>query len=110
MSARRNDVSLAAEAARYRHERNEARALVAEQNRVLLWVFLAERMADPADFTDRVDISLVLDARGRIVWSRVDALLEELLASRPHLAATPTDSGPFARGVSAVEWFTNRRA
>lgn len=98
---------LADEASRWRKSLREAQAVIAEQNRVLLWVFLAERLADPRDFTDRVAIEHVVDRAGRIVWERVDTLVEDLIHARPHLAATPGATPPFREGMSAIEWLTN---
>lgn len=94
----RSDASLAAEAARRRVELREARAALAEANRMLLGVFLRDRLADPADFEVYVGAGAVVDRRGAIVWGRVDQLLEELLAAKPYLAASD-GAAPLRRGV-----------
>lgn len=72
---------------------------------MLLGVFLRDRLADPADFDIYIGLAAVTDPGGRIVWARVDLMLAELLASKPHLAA-PEGSVPLRRGVSAVDFFT----
>ena len=107
MSRGRNAEGLADEAARWRRSYREAQAVISEQNRTLLGLFLRERLADPSDFETYVDLATVVDRRGAVNWVRVDLLLEELLTAKPHLALTPDDVNPFQRGLSAVEWFTN---
>lgn len=104
MTRRTSNESLAAEAARHRHERNEARAALADANRMLLGVYLRGHLADPRDFEIYIGMSAVLDSRGAINWSLVDSLLAELLAARPHLAVRQGEP-PWRRGTSAVDWF-----
>lgn len=81
--------------------------MIAEQNAMLLGIFLQEKLADPSDFDNFVGMDLVVDGAGRIVWRRVVLLVDELLAAKPHLAATPFE-GPFGKGRSAVEWFSQQ--
>lgn len=104
MTRQRTTESLADEAARWRRSYRAAQEIIAEQNRVLLTVFLQERLADPSDFELLVGMSAVLDASGRIMWRRVEVLVDELLAQKPHLAVSPPDQ-PFRRGRTALEWF-----
>lgn len=101
----RSDASLAAEAARRRVELRDTRAALTDANRMLLGVFLRDRLADPADFDVYIGAGAVTDSRGRILWARVDLLLDELLKAKPHLAA-PEGAVPLRRGVSAVDFFT----
>lgn len=109
MSGRSNE-SLAAEAARWRRalREEEARhaesaAVLLETNRWFLRTYLRERMADPHDFEVYVSLEDVVDKFGAIVWERVDLLVNELLAERPHLAA-PTGDDERPRATSAVQW------
>ena len=81
--------------------------MLLQANRQLLGVYLRERFRDPGDFDLLVGIDLVVDERGAIVWRRVVAFVDELLAAKPHLAATP-DGLPVRGGASAVEFFTNQ--
>jgi hypothetical protein len=106
----RSDASLAGEAARRRLELREersrhadTRAVLRDANRLLLHVALCDRLADPRDFELFVGVARVVDERGAIVWSRVEALVEVLLQERPHLAA-PVDEAPWRRGSTALEW------
>jgi hypothetical protein len=106
------DQRLSDEAARRRRELRweqaqhaATRAVLGETNQMLLGVYLRERLADPRDFDVYIGMDAVVDERGRIVWTRVDLLISELLAARPHLAATREEL-PWQRGVSAVDWFS----
>lgn len=109
---RTTEQRLSDEAARWRRalREEEARhsntaAVLRETNRWFLRAYLRERMADPHDFEVYVTLQAVLDDAGAIVWERVDLLVNELLAERPHLAA-PTEPGSLPRVVSAVRWLT----
>lgn len=106
----RSGESLAAEAARWRRalREEEARhaqsvAVLRETNRWFLRAYLRERMADPHDFEVYVSLDGVVDESGAIVWERVDLLVNELLAERPHLAA-PSGEHRRLRATSAVQW------
>lgn len=99
----RSDRSLADEAGRWRRELREAQAIIAAQNRMLLSLYLRDRLVDPGDFFLIVGTSAVVDTRGAIVWERVESHLAELLERKPHLAAT--SSSPFPPGRSAVDFF-----
>ena len=101
---------MAAEAARWRRalREEEARhaqsmAVLLETNRWFLRAYLRERMADPHDFEVYVSLEDVVDGSGPIVWERVDLLVNELLAERPHLAAPTVEDRP-PRATSAVQW------
>ncbi len=111
MSHQRSELSLADEAARHRRNLREeesrhaiTRASLDEANRRLLAMCLREHLADPRDFELHIKMSAVVDSRGRIVWTRVGALLAELLQERPHLAA-PRDALPWNQAQSTLEWF-----
>lgn len=78
---------LSDEAARWRKSCQEARSALRDANRMLLGVYLRDQLADPADFEVYVDAASVVDRSGRIVWTRVDVLVAELLTVKPHLAA-----------------------
>lgn len=114
LDPRMHEQRLADEAARWRKSLREeqarhdaTRSVLLQANRQLLGVYLRERFRDPGDFDLLVGIDLVVDERGAIVWRRVVAFVDELLAAKPHLAATP-DGLPVRGGVSAVEFFTNQ--
>lgn len=94
---------LSDEAARWRKTAQERRNALEEANQMLLGVYLRERLADPSDFHLFVGIESVTDRSGRIVWTRVDTLLDELLAMKPHLATRAET--PWSRGTTAVDWF-----
>ena len=104
MTRARTTESLSDEVARWRKSFREAQAVIAEQNAMLIGVFLQEKLADPADFDIYIGASAVTDASGRIVWRRLMLLVDELLERKPHLAATPVED-PFGKAPSAVEWF-----
>ncbi|WZH38757.1 MAG: hypothetical protein PIR02_08800 [Microbacterium enclense] len=108
----RTDESLAAEAARRRRELREeqdrhavTRDVLTVTNRLLLTVYLRERLADPADFL--MVVGMPVDDRGAIVWERVDVLVDELLRARPHFAAPEPVDGR-VRSLGALQWFTER--
>lgn len=84
-------------------ETERLRAVIAEQNRQLLGVWLRGVLADPADFARYVDTSTVLGEHGELVWAAVDRAVEQLLAERPYLATQ--QENPWMRGTSALEWF-----
>ena len=114
LDPRTSEQRLADEAVRWRkslreeQERHDVtRGVLLQANRQLLGVYLRERFRDPGDFDLLVGMDMVVDARGAIVWRRVVALVDELLAAKPHLAATP-DGLPVRGGASAVEFFTNQ--
>lgn len=94
---------LSDEAARWRKSYREASAALEDANRMLLGVYLRERLTDPTDFEMYVGLAAVVDQRGAIVWTRVNTLLRELLASKPHLAA-PLSADPSRSALSAVQW------
>ncbi|MGA1826997.1 hypothetical protein [Microbacterium sp.] len=96
---------LSEEAARWRRELRSTQSALADANRMLLGIYLRGRLADPTDFDIYVDADTIIDRTGRIVWARVDALLEELLSSKPYLAA-PVTTDPWPRGQSALSWLT----
>lgn len=105
MSRQRSAESLGEEAARWRKSFREAQEVIAEQNAMLLGVFLQEKLADPSDFDVYVGMGAVTDVRGRIAWRRLLVLVDELLEAKPHLAATPVED-PFGKPPSAVDWFS----
>ncbi len=70
---------------------------------MLLGLYLQERLADPSDFTVRVPLAHLVDEEGRLVWARVELLVDELLAARPHLG-TPTEPLTRRRPASALQW------
>jgi hypothetical protein len=101
---------LADEAARWRKSlrEEEARhagtvAVLRETNRWFLRAYLRERMLDPHDFETIVPLDDVVDESGAIVWERVDLLVNEVLAERPHWG-TPSGDGSRPRATSAVQW------
>lgn len=101
---------LSEEAARWRRQlraeqARHSRTLSAldDANRMLLGVYLRDRLADPTDFELLVGRATVTDGEGRIVWALVDQCVAEIIASRPGLAAGEL---PRRRGTSAVDWFS----
>jgi hypothetical protein len=109
----RTTQELADQAARWRKTAREAqgaaaalRKVIDEQNELLLRLYLQDRLADPSDFSAYVPTSEVIDATGRIAWARVQRLVDELLAKKPHLGATHVGD-PFKKGPAAVEWFSS---
>lgn len=113
MSAR-TDESLAAEAARRRRELREerdrhavTREVLKVTNRLLLTVYLRERLADPNDFMMLVGTAAVVDERGAIAWDRVDVLVDELVTARPDFAA-PEPPRDRVRSLGALQWLIER--
>lgn len=105
----RSGESLAAEAARRRKELREeerrhaeTRGALAEANRTLLIYYLREWLQDPRDFLHMVPIETVVDGAGRIVWSRVDVLVDEMLTEKPHYALYDVSNRP--PGSTALQW------
>lgn len=90
-----SDTRLSDEAARRRRQLREeqerhavTRTALREANRLLLRLALHGRLADPSDFEIYTGgLGAVIDDAGRLVWSRVGLLVDELLRSRPHLGA-----------------------
>mgnify|MGYP001295357878 CR=1 FL=1 len=88
--------ALSDEAARWRRALREeetrhrvTRAVLRETNRILLGIWLQVRLADPSDFDLTVGIDAITDPDGSIDWNRAERRVAELLALKPHLAATP---------------------
>ena len=84
------------EAARWRRTLREeqirhraTRAILRETNRILLGIWLQDRLADPSDFELTVGIEAITDPDGSIDWNKAERRVDELLALKPHLAATP---------------------
>ena len=109
----RSGESLAAEAARRRKELREeerrhsdTRVALAEANRTLLIFYLREWLQDPRDFLHMVPLETVVDAAGRIVWGRVDVLVDEMLTQKPHYALYDVSNRP--PGSSALQWMKAR--
>ncbi|MEV8272686.1 hypothetical protein [Microbacterium sp. NPDC077184] len=84
----------------------ETRAALAEANRTLVIYYLREWLQDPRDFLHLVPIEQLVDPAGRILWGRVDVLVDELLDERPHYAVMDVASRP--RGSSALQWMKAR--
>lgn len=84
----------------------ETRQALAEANRTLVIYHLREWLQDPRDFLHLVPIEQLVDRAGRIVWARVDVLVDELLEERPHYAVMDVASRP--RGSSALQWMKAR--
>lgn len=107
---RTSEQRLRDECARWRRSLREeearhasTRTVLEDANRMLLTVYLQERLADPRDFDVYIGLDRVVDGAGRIVWARVGGLIDELLRERPHLAA-PEFSDPRWWGRSALQW------
>ncbi len=88
--------ALSDEAARWRRTLREeqirhraTRAILRETNRILLGIWLQDRLADPSDFELTVGIEAITDPDGSIDWNKAERRVDELLALKPHLAATP---------------------
>ncbi|KJQ54663.1 hypothetical protein [Microbacterium sp. SA39] len=86
-------------------QRDRLRGAVETQNQMLLGIVLRDVLADPADFARFVDVDALHSADGTLVWAEIWATLDRLLADRPYLAATATDS-PRPRGRRALSWFS----
>lgn len=109
-AASRDPASLVVENRKYRRRAQAAedqvirlREVVAEQDRMLLGVWLRGVLADPSDFWRYVDPATVTGDMGELAWAAVDRELDRLLTERPYLATS--DENPWSRGTSAVEWF-----
>lgn len=72
---------------------------------MLLDVYLRSRLADPSDFTDRYTVDRVVGRDHRINWAHTTALVDELLAQKPHLNAP--NENPWPAGERAITWFTS---
>lgn len=77
--------------------------VIAEQNRMLLGVWLRGRLIDPSIFTRYVDVARCTDTDGRLLWSELDRAMDELLADHPAFATRRDDPG--SHDESAVKWF-----
>jgi hypothetical protein len=96
------DRRLSEEAAKWRRRYVATREVCDEQAEMLLAIVLRERLADPSDFHVFIGIDAVRDAAtGGIRWARLDDLVDELLDTKPHLAA----GNPWKPGTRAVEFF-----
>lgn len=109
----RSGESLAAEAARRRKElreeerrHDETRGALVEANRTLLIYYLREWLQDPRDFLHMVPLETIVDGSGRIVWARVDAMVDEMLTQKPHYALYDVSNRP--TGSSALQWMKAR--
>lgn len=104
-----SDTRLSEEAARRRRQLREeqerhavTRAVLREANRALLRLFLGGRLADPSDFEIYAGgLDVVMDEEGRLVWRRVERLVDELLREKPHLAVRQR---PTVSREAAVSW------
>lgn len=103
-----NDQRLADEAARRRKELREEQARHAvtrqalrEANRTAVRLSLQGRLVEPRDFEVYVGVDTVTDDDGRIEWARVETLVDELIAQRPHLATRRTQTDSEGSAVSS---------
>jgi hypothetical protein len=117
----RSDAQLVMEAAARRVELREEQeahgrtlAALREANRMLLKVVLTDRLAHPEDLELYVPLEKLTDASGRILWARVQTVVDELLVGRPNLATPrPRTAAPCPGGglcsqpTGPVEAFTS---
>lgn len=93
------------EAARWRRKLRVTEAALEDANRTLLTMYLRDRLIDPSDFYLHNDPARLVDQDGRIVWPRVQMLVDELVRAKPHLA-TPKGRDAATRDERAVSWLT----
>lgn len=101
MNPRTPEQRFSDEAKRWRLHYRAAQSALHDANRMLLGVYLRERLADPSDFAVYVDLATVTDHDGRLRWDRIAVLVDELLDAKPHLA-TPDSGNPATRARSAL--------